>query len=197
MTRPGVGRAALALLAAALLGLAGFGCGRERPGAKDLAPVGTDAPGETGGFEDVGGLEGELPAAGTAGGVRLLRVASQGFALEEPALELTIREADAEGALGLLCRGEAKIAVVEGGASGACGERKAGFVDFQVARAEGKPVRLYVSRETLAKFEVEGFVQYAIDNGETLPGKAGFDPLSLDELQETQTELEQVIAGVR
>ena len=70
-------------------------------------------------------------------------------------------------------------------------------VGFHVADADGEPVVFYVNRDSLLQaFELEILIQYAVDNGETLPGEAGLQPLPIDQLQETQTKLEQVIAGV-
>jgi hypothetical protein len=176
-----------------VLAVAGFGCGRDRPG--DLPAIGTDAAGETGAFEDVGGGGATFRVVVTAATQPLLTAAAKGYATEDPTLRIVRQEADAKAAVAAVCAGKADAAVAESG--GTCGGAKAASVDFHVANADGTPVRLYVTRKALLRFEVEGFVQYVIDNGETLPGSAGLEPLSIDELQETQTVLEQVIAGVR
>jgi hypothetical protein len=95
-----------------------------------------------------------------------------------------------------LCAGSVDVAAATGDpGEDVCGGEDAA-VGFHVAEAGSEPVVFYVNRDSLLRFEVEGLIQYAIDNGETLPGEAGLDPLSIDELQETQTKLEQAIAGV-
>ena len=120
---------------------------------------------------------------------------AEAFQVEDPAATLDVRDAepDFEG----LCAGELDLVATTGDADADVCDGQDTAVGFHVANSAGKPIVIYVNRESILRFEVEGLIQYAVDNGETLPQGAGAEPLTIDELQETQTKLEQVIAGVR
>lgn len=123
----------------------------------------------------------------------MLEVA-EAFRAEDPTATLDIRDSEAD--FDALCAGEIDLVATTGDADeDVCGGEDAA-VGFHVANTGGEPIVIYVNRESILRFEVEGLIQYAVDNGETLPQAAGAEPLTIDELQETQTKLEQVIAGV-
>jgi hypothetical protein len=178
---------------AALLAFAGLGCGRSLP---EDEPIAT-GPVETGAFEE------EAPAEGTGAAITgvgtgtprnyVLEVA-EAFRTEDPTATLDVR--DAEPDFDALCGGEIDLVATTGDAGEDVCSGEDTAVGFHVASASGEPIVIYVNRESILRFEVEGLIQYAVDNGETLPRAAGAEPLSIDELQETQTKLEQVIAGV-
>ena len=105
---------------------------------------------------------------------------------------MKLKLADEQPNLDALCAGSVDIAATVGIDRDLCDAA----VGFDVAKSAGNPVVFYVNRDALMRFEVESLIQYAIDHGETLPGEADLQPLTLDELQETQTKLEQVVAGV-
>ena len=105
---------------------------------------------------------------------------------------MKLKLADEKPNLDALCAGSVDIAAAIGVERDICDAA----VGFRVAKSAGNPVVFFVNRDALMRFEVESLIQYAIDNGETVPSEAGLEPLTLDELQETQTKLEQVVAGV-
>ena len=169
-----------------LLAVAVAGCGRPLP---DEGPVAT-GPAQTGAFEE-SEAEGAIRGVGAAGAPHdYLQAVADALSAEDPTV--TLRLAEEEPDFDALCQG--KVDVVA-----ALGDRAVcdAAVGFPVAKAAGEPVVFYVSRDSvLQTFEIESLIQYAVDNGESLAGQAGLEPLSIDELQETQTKLEQVIAGV-
>jgi hypothetical protein len=119
---------------------------------------------------------------------------AEAYRAEDPTATLDVR--DVEPDFHTLCAGEIDIVATTGDAAeDVCGGQDAA-VGFHVANAGAEPIVIYVNRESILRLEVEGLIQYAVDNGETLPEAAGAEPLTVEELQETQTKLEQVIAGV-
>jgi hypothetical protein len=119
---------------------------------------------------------------------------AEAYRAEDPTATLNVR--DAEPDFHTLCAGEIDLVTATGDADEDVCNGQGAAVGFHVANAGGEPIVIYVNRESILRFEVEGLIQYAVDNGETLPEAAGAEPLTIDELQETQTKLEQVIAGV-
>jgi hypothetical protein len=177
---------------AALLVLFGLACGRPLP--KD-EPVAT-APVETGAFGDTTGpaAEGAVTVVGTGAPHRYAEKLAAALQVADPTAAIEVKNAEPDFAA--LCAGKVDVVAASGEADrDVCGGKDA-VVGFHVADAAGQPIVLYVNREAILRFEVEGLLQYAVDNGETLPQEAGAVPLSLDALQETQTKLEQVVAGV-
>jgi hypothetical protein len=181
---------ALVAVAAALLVLLGAGCGRPLP---EDTPQAT-APAETGAFEEPA-EEGGIKGMGTGAPHDYLVAVAKGAEAEDPTVKAKVE--DAEPDYDALCSGKVDVVAATGDAEeDVCGGKDAA-VGFHVANAGSEPVVFYVNRKSLLNsFEIEGLVQYAVDNGETLPSDAGLEPLSLDDLQDTQTKLEQVIAGV-
>lgn len=185
-------RTAALLLGAAVLAFAGLACGRPLP--KD-EPVATGTV-ETGAFDEPEPGAGGASITGVGTGVPrefVLKLA-EAYRQEDPTATLELK--DAEPDFEALCAGEIDLVAASGDASKDVCSGEDAAVGFHVANAGGEPIVLYVNRESILRLEVEGMVQYAVDNGETLPQTAGAEPLNLDELQETQTKLEQVIAGV-
>jgi|SRR5215210_8459898 len=178
---------AAALLGAALLCVGGVACGRALP---EDTPAAT-GPVETGAFEEPPQEEdGAVEATGTGAPHDYLAAVGKALEAEDPTVKLELQ--DAEPDYKALCAGRVDV-VAATGAADVCSEA----VGFHVADAGGEPVVFYVNRDSLLdKFEIESLIQYAVDNGETLPAQAGVDPLSIDELQDTQTKLEDVVAGV-
>jgi hypothetical protein len=173
-----------------LLLLGGVACGRALP---EDTPAAT-APAETGAFEEPANQAGAIEGVGTGAPRDYLVAVGEAATAEDPTVKLQVEEAEPD--YDALCAGSVDVAAATGDAGeDVCGGRDAA-VGFHVADAGSEPVVFYVNRDSLLRFEVEGLIQYAIDNGETLPGEAGLDPLSIEELQETQTKLEQAIAGV-
>jgi len=174
---------------AALLALSGLGCGRALP---EEGPAAT-GPAETGAFEEPA-EEGAIKGVGTGAPYTYLVAVGKALAAEDPTVKLGVTEAEPD--FEALCAGKVDVVAAAGDAdTDVCGGTDAA-VGFHVADAGGEPVVFYVNRDSIVRFEVESLIQYAVDQGETLPGEAGLDPLSIDQLQETQTKLEQVIAGV-
>jgi hypothetical protein len=171
------------LVAGALLVLiGGAACGRPLP---EEGPVPT-GPAETGAFEQPE-AEGAVRGAGAPGAPHdyLQAVADTASELD-PTLVVRVREAEPD--FDALCAGELDVLAAEPNQE-LCEEA----VGFYVAQG----VSFYVNREALLQsFEVESLTLQAVDSGETLPQEVGLEPLSIDQLQETQTKLEQVIAGV-
>jgi hypothetical protein len=184
-------RGAAVVAGAALLVLGSVACGRALP---EDTPVAT-GPAETGAFEEPASEEGTIKAMGS-GAPRDYLVAV-GKALEAEDLTVKLKVEDAQPDYDALCAGKVDIVAGPGDADkDVCGGKDAA-AGFQVAKTGGQPVVFYVNRKSLLnKFEVESLIQYAVDNGETLPGDVGADALTIDELQDTQTKLEQVVAGV-
>ena len=119
---------------------------------------------------------------------------AKGAESEDPTVKVKVQESEPD--YDALCSGKVDVVASAGNADDdVCGGKDAA-VGFHVADAAGEPLVFYVNRKSLLRFEVEGLVQYAIDNGETLPADVGVQPLSLDALQDTQTKLEDVVAGV-
>ena len=170
---------------AVLLSLGGVACGRALP---EDTPAAT-GPVETGAFEEPASEEGAIRGMGTGAPRDYLVAVGKTLAAEDPTVKLDVEDAAPD--YGALCAGQIDVVAATGDAD-VCKEA----VGFHVADAGAEPVVFYVNRDAILRFEVEGLIQYAVDHGETLPGPAGLDPLSIDELQETQTKLEQVIAGV-
>jgi hypothetical protein len=181
---------AVVAVAAALLAVVGTGCGRPLP---EDTPQAT-APAETGAFEEPA-EEGSIKGMGTGAPRDYLVAVGKAAEAEDPTVEVNVQ--DAEPDYDALCSGMVDVVAATGDADeNVCGGKDAA-VGFHVANAGSEPVVFYVNRDSLLQiFEVEGLIQYAVDNGETLPSDAGLEPLSIDELQETQTKLEQVVAGV-
>jgi hypothetical protein len=179
------------LAVAVLVSLGGVACGRALP---EDTPAAT-GPVETGAFEEPASDEGTIKAVAAGAPHDYLAAVGKAVAAEDPTMKLRVE--DAEPDYDALCAGRVDIAAATGDADeDVCGGNDAA-VGFHVADAGGEPVVFYVNRDAIfEKFEVEGLIQYAVDNGEMLPAGAGLEPLSIDELQETQTKLEQVIAGV-
>lgn len=177
-------------MGAVLLVLGGVACGRPLP---EDAPQAT-APAETGAFEEPA-EEGAIEALGTGAPHDYLVAVADAAEAEDPTVKVNVE--DAEPDYDALCSGEVDVVAATGDADeDVCGEKDAA-VGFHVANAASEPVVFYVNRDAIFQsFEVEGLVQYAVDNGERLPAEAGLQPLSLDDLQATQTKLEQVVAGV-
>jgi ABC-type phosphate transport system substrate-binding protein len=183
-------RGPITLAGAALLAFSGLACGRALP---EETPA-TTGPVETGAFEEPATEEGTIEGVGSGAPGAYLRAVGKALEAEDPTVKLRVQ--DAERDFQALCAGTVDIASAVGAADkDVCGGTDAA-VGFHVADAEGGPVAFYVNRDSFAMFEVESLVQYAVDNGETLPAEAGLAPLGIDELQETQTKLEQVGAGV-
>jgi len=170
---------------AVLLSLGGVACGRALP---EDTPAAT-GPVETGAFEEPATDEGAIKGVGTGAPHDYLVAVGKALAAEDPTVKLEVGDAAPD--YDALCAGQVDVVAAIGDAD-VCEEA----VGFHLADAGAEPVVFYVNRDSILGFEVEGLIQYAVDNGETLPGPAGLDPLSIDELQETQTKLEQVIAGV-
>jgi hypothetical protein len=179
-----------ALLAGAVvLACSGLACGRALP---EAGPVAT-GPAETGAFEEPE-QEGAIKGVGMGAPRAYLLAVGEALEAEDPAASLRVQ--DAEPDFDALCAGTVDIASAVGDAGeDVCGGTDAA-VGFHVANVGDQPVVFYVNRESLMGFELESLLQYAVDNGETLPQAAGLDPLGVEELQETQTKLEQVSAGV-
>jgi hypothetical protein len=152
---------------------------------------------ETGAFdveepEETG--EAAISGVGTGAARDYVLAVAEQFRVEDPTATLGIRVAEPD--FDALCAGEIDLVATSGDADrDVCGGQD-GAVGFHVANAGGEPIVIYVNRESILRFEVEGVIQYAVDHGETLPQTAGAEPLSLDELQATQTKLERVVAGV-
>jgi ABC-type phosphate transport system substrate-binding protein len=175
----------------ALVVVAGAGCGRPLP---EDTPQAT-APAETGAFEEEPAAEGAIVAMGTGAPRDYLVAVAEAAEAEDPTVKVQVE--DAEPDYDALCSGEVDVVAATGDAEEDVCAGKDAAVGFHVANAGSEPVVFYVNRDAILQaFEVEGLIQYAVDNGETLPGEAGLEPLSIDDLQETQTKLEQVIAGV-
>jgi hypothetical protein len=176
------------LFGAALLSLGGAACGRALPADTPAAT----GPVETGAFEEPANGEGAIEAMGTGAPHDYLVAVGDALAAEDPTVKLEVE--DAEPDFEALCAGRTDVVTATGDADE---EICKGAVGFHVADAGSEPVVFFVNRDAiLGEFELESLIQYAVDNGQTLPAEAGLDPLSIDELQETQTKLEQVIAGV-
>ena len=169
-----------------LVAVAGAGCGRSLP---DEGPVAT-GPAQTGAFEE-SEAEGAIRGVGAAGAPNdYLQAVADAVSAEDPTVKLSLTQAEPD--FDALCQGEVDVAA-------ALGDRAVcdAAVGFTVAKAGKEPVVFYVNRDSLLQtFELESLIQYAVDNGESLSSQAGLEPLSIDELQETQTKLEQAIAGV-
>ncbi len=60
----------------------------------------------------------------------------------------------------------------------------------------GRPLFVYVKKSVLERLEVETFLQYIVENETALARGALFVPLTEDQLQETQTALEQALSGI-
>jgi hypothetical protein len=158
----------------------------------EAGPVAT-GPAETGAFEEPE-EEGAIRGVGTGAPRAYLLAVGEALEAEDPTVRLRVEEGEPD--FDTLCAGTVDVASAVGDAGDdVCGGTDAA-VGFHVADLDGDPVVFYVNRESLMGFEVESLLQYAVDNGEALPQAAGLDPLSVEELQETQTRLEQVIAGV-
>jgi ABC-type glycerol-3-phosphate transport system substrate-binding protein len=174
-----------------LLSLGGVACGRALP---EDTPAAT-GPAETGAFDEPASQEGTIKGVGSGAPHDYLAAVGKALEAEDPTVKLEVE--DAEPDYDALCAGRIDVVAATGDAAkDVCGGKDAA-VGFHLANAEAEPVVLYVNRDSiLNNFEVEGLIQFAVDNGETLPAQAGLEPLSIDQLQETQTKLEQVIAGV-
>ena len=179
-------RSTALLLGTAALVLLGVACGRPLP---EQAPVPT-GPAQTGAFEEPEPVkEGAIRAAGAPGAPHdYLAALADAFAAVDPAVR--VRLAESEPDLDALCAGELEVVAARGDSGeDTCPEAAAFLV------AEG--VVLHVNRESLLQsFEVESLVQQAVDTGEALPQEVGLEPLPIEALQQAQTKLEQVIAGV-
>jgi hypothetical protein len=174
-----------------VLSLGGVACGRALP---EDTPAAT-GPVETGAFEEPEqDQEGAIRAMATGAPREYLVAVGDAFAAEDPTANLRVE--DAEPDHDALCAGSVDIVATTGDASeDVCGGTDAA-VGFHVADSAGEPVVFFVNRDSMLRFEVEGLIQHAVDNGETLPAEVGLEPLSIEELQETQTKLERVMAGV-
>jgi ABC-type amino acid transport substrate-binding protein len=172
---------------AVLLSLGGVACGRALPADTPAAT----GPVETGAFEEPAGEEGGIKGMATGAPHDYLVAVGDALAAEDPTVKLVVD--DAEPDFEALCAGRTDVLAATGDADE---EICKGAVGFHVADAGSEPVVFYVNRDSILRFEVEGLIQFVVDNGEELPAGAGLDPLSIDELQDTQTKLEQVIAGV-
>ena len=181
-------RRALSAAAVTVLSLA-VGCGRALP---EDTPAAT-GPAETGAFEEPT-QEGAIKGTGTGAPGEYLAAVGEALAAEDPTA--TVEVDDAAPDYDALCAGKVDVVAATGDAGADVCDGKDAAVGFHVADAGGQPVVFYVNRDSMLRFEVEDLLQYAVDNGETLPADAGLEPLSIDELQGTQTKLEQVIAGV-
>ncbi len=179
-------RGAALLAGAVLLSLGGVACGRALP---EDTPAAT-GPAETGAFQEPANDEGAITGTGTGEAHDYLAAVGKALEAEDPTVKLRVE--DAEPDYKALCAGRVDV-VAAIGVVDVCKQA----VAFHVADAGGAPVVFYVNRNSLLDtFEVESLIQYAVDNGETLPDKTGVDPLSIDELQDTQTKLEDAVAGV-
>jgi hypothetical protein len=178
---------------AVLLALPGLGCGRPLP---EDEPVAT-GPVETGAFEEEPPpVEGDAAIRGAGTGVArdFALAVGEAYLAEDPTATLDVQ--DAEPDFEALCDGTIDLVAATGDPDeDVCGGSDAA-VGFHLADSGGEPIVVYVNRESILRFEVEGLIQFAVDNGAALPSQAGAEPLSVDELQETQTKLERVIAGV-
>jgi hypothetical protein len=191
--------AVLAVLGATALLVAG--CGRSRP--DDSAATTPEQGDPTGAFGGDGeGLEGTIRVAGAPSGLKLVELAGRDFRKEEPGVAVSAQGAPVEDAIGRLCSGRLDVAAVDRPLSAAerkaCEARADGAVELHVADAPGgRPVTLVTTNEVLfERFEVEGLLQYTLDDAERLAREAGLEPLSVDELDEAQTAFEQALAGI-
>jgi hypothetical protein len=177
-------------MGAVVLAVGGAACGRPLP---EDTPQAT-APAETGAFEEPA-EEGAIKAMGAGAAHDYLVAVLEAAEAEDPTVNVSVE--DVEPGFDALCSGKVDVVAATGDADDdVCGGKDAA-VGFHVANAGSEPVVFYVNRNSILQaFEVEGLIQYAVDHGETLPADAGLQPLSIDELQETQTKLEQVVAGV-
>lgn len=191
--------AALALLAATTLLL--VGCGRSLPDeSAEPVPEQGDATGAFGGEGE--GLKGTIGAAGHAAGVKLIESAAAGFRKEEPGVTATAREAAVADAIARLCAGELDVALTDrplrAPERSACEAKADGAVELHVAGGPGgRPVTLVTTNRVLfERFEVEGLLQYVLDDAAALARRAGLQPVSVEELDRAQTDFEQALAGV-
>lgn len=177
-------------MGAALLACTGVACGRALP---EETPAAT-GPTETGAFEEPAGAE-AIEGVGAGASRAYLVAVGEALAAEDRTVKLSVT--DEEPDFDALCQGDVDVVAATGDAEDdVCGGTDAA-VGFHVADAEREPVVFYVNRDSLLQtFEVESLIQYAVDNGESLAAEAGLEPLPIDVLQETQTRLEQAIAGV-
>ena len=66
-----------------------------------------------------------------------------------------------------------------------------------MADADGKPVYLVTTQDVLFdKLELESYLDFVLGNAAETAQQAGLEPLTVEELDETQTRLEQGLAGV-
>jgi hypothetical protein len=189
----------LALCGAATLLAAG--CGRSLPEeAAETVPEGGDP---TGAFGEGGeGLEGTIRVAGAGSGVKLVKLAAGAFREEEPGVEVSARAAPVDEAVAGVCAGRLDVAVADrplaSAERSACESKAEGAVELHLADGPGgRPVTLVTTNAVLfERFEVEGLLQFVLDDAESLARGASLEPLSLDELDETQATFEQALAGI-
>lgn len=189
---------ALATLVLLLVALGAGGCGRSLPEeSAEPVPGGGD---QSGAFDDLGGLSQKLRLEGPAAAVAFARAGARGFREEEPDVKVAVAESDSATALGRLCAGKIQVAGTERRAEAkerrAC-ERAGGLVELHVANAAGKRIHLLTTVDVLAEsFEVEAFLDFAITNNEQIAAAASLEPVSVDELQDTQTAFERALSGL-
>jgi hypothetical protein len=175
------------------------GCGRSLPDeSAETVPEQGDPTGAFGGE----GLEGMIAVAGTRSGLRLVEVAARGFREEEPTVETRVQPVAVDEAIRRLCAGGVDVAVADralrASEQRACEAKADGAVELHVASGpRGTPVTLVTTNRVLfERFEVEGLLQFVLDDAASLAADAGLRPVPVEELDRAQTRFEQALAGV-
>ena len=174
-----------------VVAVAGAACGRPLP---DDDPVAT-GPAETGAFDvDEPADDADAAITGVGSGTARAYVLKVAEAFRDDGSTATLDLRQGEPDLDALCAGDIDVVAIVGDADAdVCGGTDAA-VGFHVANTRGDAIVVYVNRESIRRFELEGLIRFALDNARTLPQQAGAQPLGVEELRETQTKLEQIVA---
>lgn len=187
------------VLLVAVLAAGAAGCGRELPKDEPAAPAGGDP---TGAFGEPGGGGGaRIRLGGVVAAVKLGRSAARGYRTEDPDTRVVLREQEAGEAVAGLCDGTLDVAGTDreltGAERAACRKSGGGAVELHLADAGGRPVYLVTTQDLLFdKLELESYLDFTVTNAVEAAQQAGLEPLEVEELDETQTRLEQGLAGV-